>query len=106
MANFFRDKAKTLNTRTGLRVAKGTFGLTFAGGEDKPNGEDIKIRDTGDWLINGASSRKKKSNSGKRKRIAITGESDKICKACYGYYLLKECFYVFEDKRTKWFKER
>ena len=106
VANSLRDKARTLDTRTGSRVAKGTFGPTFAGGEDKPDGEDTEMRDTGDRLTSGAGSRKKKSNSGKRKRTATTGESDKTCKACYGYHPLEECFYVFEDKRTEWFKER
>lgn len=87
VANSLRDQARALDTRTGSRVAKGTFRLTFAGG-DKPGDEDTEIRDAGDRSTSGAGSRKKKGNSGKRKRTTTIDENDKTYKACYGYHLL------------------
>jgi hypothetical protein len=104
VANDIRQAASQYTTNKPSRVAKGSFGPTFAG-----DGSDDPDKDT------------EKKFSGKRKRMNSTTQSfqlpkrrrhnynndndmDKVCRGCEGLHPTYKCFYIHPDKAPKTWK--
>jgi hypothetical protein len=94
LANDFRDAIKSLGFNAKLsKIAKGSFGPTFAGQEaDETGGPNTKTNSTND----------KRNQKGKRRRAGTNATACRACEQIHGD--LRNCFYLFPSKAPTGFR--
>lgn len=105
LANDFREEVR-LQTKASKpsRVAKGSFGPSFAGQEDQRASVDVPQAGDGDGGQQAGSKRGRKP--GKRKQPDDILSGSKACRACQLFHPLSRCYYAFPEKAPEGFRER
>jgi hypothetical protein len=102
LANDFRKAVKVPGPNARSRIAKGSFGPTFAGQEAE------EMADAPDASTQGKPERRRRTRTQKRRRSRETSISTGrvICRACGQRHDLHICYYLFPSKAPDGFKER
>ncbi|RHZ67143.1 uncharacterized protein CDV56_107613 [Aspergillus thermomutatus] len=107
LANDFRDVVRTLSTSARFtRIAKGSFGTTFAGQGTGDESDDSSTNSTAKVIPE----KKKKTGKQNRKRghsrtISLATATGR-CRACNQGHDLHACYYIFPGKAPDWFRPR
>jgi hypothetical protein len=109
VANDLR-KVASRHTRTGIpgKIAKGSFGPTFAGEENQHAGSEEAPKrgdEDGTKRKRGRQSKGKQgsevlpdSTASQKRKTASDEVSGKVCRGCEGYHWTQRCFYLFPKK--------
>jgi hypothetical protein len=113
LANAIREVARRKVIPSRTKIAKGSFGPTFADHEDQCAG--VNEPNQGDDAMQSKGKQKRKATKKRRrskdKSPSLDADdklpsSSKVCRGCNNFHHFQQCFYLFPEKAPRWFIER